>query len=139
MNAVRFCLVAIAACLLLNGCRISSGKHSNGDNVQVNTPFGDMHIKTNDDAKVAGIGLATYPGAVPVKEDNDKDNDAADINLNFGDFHLGVKAASFQTGDAPSKVEAFYRKDLARYGDVLKCEGDQTIGQPAHTAQGLTC
>lgn len=129
----------LVAALLFTGCNVSHAKNGNGDNVQVRTPFGDMHIKTNNDANVAGIGLTTYPGAVPLKEHNDKDNDAADINLNFGDFHLGVKAATYQTTDAPDKVEAFYRKDMARYGDVIKCRGSETLGQPAHTSQGLTC
>lgn len=139
MKSLRLTLLATAACTLLSGCLVSSKKHANGDNVQVNTPFGSVHVKTDKDANLAGIGLTTYPGAVPVKDDNGKDKDAADINLNFGDFHLGVKAASFQTSDSPDKVEAFYRKDMAHYGDVLECEGNRTVGQPTHTAQGLTC
>ncbi|HEV2575950.1 MAG TPA: hypothetical protein VGU25_01955 [Acidobacteriaceae bacterium] len=139
MNALRLTLFAAASCMLLAGCRVSSNKHANGDNVQVSTPFGSVHVKTDNDANLAGIGLTTYPGAVPVKDHDGKDKDAADINLNFGDFHLGVKAASFQTSDSPDKVEAFYRKDMARYGEVLECEGNQTVGQPTHTAQGLTC
>ncbi len=69
MNALRLTLLAAAACLLLAGCRVSSNKHANGDNVQVSTPFGSVHVKTDKDANVAGIGLATYPGAVPVKDD----------------------------------------------------------------------
>jgi hypothetical protein len=138
MNALRLSLLA-AACLLFAGCQVSHSNHGDGDNVRVGTPFGSMHIKTDKDANIAAIGLATYPGAVPVKDDNGKDNDAADINLNFGDFHLGVKAASFQTPDAPSRVEAFYRQDMARFGQVLKCVGDQAVGQPTRTTQGLTC
>ncbi len=129
----------LAAAVLFSGCNVSHSDNGKGNNVQLRTPFGSMHIKTNDDANLAGIGLTTYPGSVPLKEHNDKDNDAADINLNFGDFHLGVKAASYQTPDSPDKVEAFYRKDLARYGDVIKCRGGETIGQPARTSQGLTC
>jgi hypothetical protein len=132
-------LLIAAAALLLAGCNVSSNKNSHGDNVQMRTPFGDMHIKTSDDANLAGIGLTPYPGAVPVKDDNGKDKEAADINLNFGDFHLGVRAASFQSSDSPDKVEAFYRKDMARYGDVLKCRDDQPVGQPTRTAEGLTC
>ena len=139
MNAIRLTLLAAAACMLLAGCQLSSNRHANGDNVQVRTPFGSVHVKTDNDANVAGIGLTSYPGAVPVKDDNGKDKDAADINLNFGDFHLGVKAATLQTSDSPDKVEAFYRKDMARYGDVLECEGNQTVGQPTRTSQGLTC
>ena len=139
MNTLRLSVLAASACLLLAGCSVSSHKHGNGDNVQMSTPFGSMHIKTDKDANIAGIGLTTYPGAVPVKDDDGKKNDAADINLNFGDFHLGVKAASFETTDSPDKVEAFYRKDMAHYGDVIKCHGHQTVGQPARTAEGLTC
>lgn len=131
-------LAAAAACLLLTGCNVSSNKNGHGDNVQMRTPFGNMHIKTSDDANIAGIGLTPYPGAVAVK-DHDKDKDAADINLNFGDFHLGVKAATYQTSDSPDKVEAFYRNDMARYGDVLKCKNHDAVGQPTHTSQGLTC
>lgn len=140
MNAHRPLLLAAAGCLLLvAGCHVSSHKNTKGDNVDIGTPFGSMHVKTNDNAQVAGIGITPYPGAVPVKQHDGKENDAADINMNFGGFHLGVKAATFQTPDAPSKVEAFYRKDLARYGDVLKCQGDHAMGQPTHTSQGLTC
>ena len=138
MNAFRLSILA-AACLLLAGCQVSHSKHGDGDNVRIGTPFGSMHVRTDKDANLAGIGLATYPGAVPVKDNNGKDNDAADVNLNFGDFHLGVKAASFQTPDAPSRVEAFYRQDMARYGQVLKCRGDRPVGEPTRTAQGLTC
>jgi hypothetical protein len=132
-------LFAIATCLVLAGCNVSHNRHGHGDNVQVRTPFGDMHIKTNQDANIGAIGLSLYPGSVPVKEHDNKDDDAADINLNFGDFHLGVKAASYQTTDSPDKVEAFYRKDMARYGVVLKCKGGDTIGQPGRTGEGLTC
>jgi hypothetical protein len=140
IRAFRPSLIAIAAaCLLLAGCNVSSNKNGHGDNVQMRTPFGDMHIKTSDDANLAGIGLTPYPGATPVKDDDGKDKNAADINLNFGDFHLGVKAASFQTPDSPDRVEAFYRKDMARYGDVVKCKDDAPIGQPTRTAEGLTC
>jgi hypothetical protein len=104
----------------------------------MSTPFGSMHVKTDNDANLAGIGLSTYPGAVPVKDDDGKQHDA-DISLNFGDFHLGVKAANFQTSDSPDKVETFYRSDMAHYGVVIKCRGHQAVGEPARTAEGLTC
>lgn len=127
------------ACLLLAGCHVSTNNNGKNDNVEIGTPFGSMHVKTNDAANTAAIGLAVYPGAVPLKEHDDKDSDAADINMSFGSFHLGVQAASFQTPDQPDKVLAFYRKDLARYGDVIECRGDAPVGQPTRTALGLTC
>jgi hypothetical protein len=139
MKSFRLLAVtASLATLLLSGCRIVDHKDGKNDNVAISTPFGSMNVKTNNDADVSGIGLTVYPGATPVK-DGDKDHDSADVNMSFGDFHLGVKAASFQTSDSTDKVLAFYRSDMARYGDVIECRGDRTIGTPTRTAQGLTC
>jgi hypothetical protein len=132
----------LAACLLLAGCRIDQHKTADGknDNVDITTPFGSMHVKGDGAIDTAAIGISAYPGAVPVKDGKDKDGGSADINMSFGNFHLGVKAGSFQTADQPDKVLAFYRKDLAKnFGDFIECRSDQTIGQPAKTSQGLTC
>ena len=132
-------VTAPLALLPLAGCRIDTHKNGNNDNVDIGTPFGSMHVKTNDAANGADIGLATYPGAVPVKEHDGRNNDAADINMSFGSFHLGVRAASFHTSDPAANVLAFYRKDLSRYGDVIECRNDKPVGLPTHTAQGLAC
>jgi hypothetical protein len=125
------------AALLLAGCRVQSDKHGDSDNVKISTPFGVMQVKTNDAVSVEGIGLPTYPGAQLVKKD--KDNGAADVNMNFGGFQLRVKAVSYQTGDSPEKVEAFYRAGLRRFGDVIACRDNRVVGSPARTQEGLTC
>jgi hypothetical protein len=127
------------ACLLLSGCHVTNNKNGNKDNVDIGTPFGSMQVKTDNGSDTSAIGLSAYPGAVPVKEDNDKNANSADINMSFGGFHLGVKAAGFQTTDSQDKVLAFYRKDMAKYGDIIECKGGTAVGQPTHTAQGLTC
>ncbi len=129
-------LVALAA-----GCRVEEHKDSDGknENVKIATPFGGMSVKTDQAVVEGGVGLATYPGAVLVKKDNGKDKGAADINMNFGSFHLGVKAISYTTPDAPDKVLAFYRKNMARYGAVILCADDHAVGTPDHTPDGLTC
>lgn len=137
MNAPRS-LFPMAACLLLAGCHVSSHRNTEGKNVDIGTPFGSMHVKTNDSGPVAGIGITPYPGAVPYKG-KDNDTDSADVNLSFGDFHLGVRAATYKTSDPRDSVLAFYRKDLARYGDVLECRENASVGQPSRTQQGLTC
>jgi hypothetical protein len=136
-----FCSLAVAASfatLLLAGCRIVSNKNGKNENVDISTPFGSMHVKSNDKADSTNLGLATYPGAVPVKDDKD-DNNSADLNMNFGDFHMGLKVISYQTSDSPDKVLAFYRKDMARYGDVIECQNNEPVGTPTRTSQGLTC
>jgi hypothetical protein len=127
---------------LLAGCHVSN--HNGKDNdVDVKSPFGSMHIKTDDTVDTAAIGITTYPGSTVWKDDTaenkDHDSHSADINLSFGDFHLGVKATSLRSMDSTDKILAFYRKDLARYGDVIECKGKTVVGTPARTSQGLTC
>ena len=141
MNFLRSLAVpASLAALLLAGCHVTTHKDGKNDNVDIGTPFGSMQVKTDNQGNTSAIGIAAYPGAVLVNSDNDKsDKGSADINMNFGSFHLGVKAASYQTSDPQSKVEAFYRKDLARYGDVITCRNNSPVGQPTRTSQGLTC
>ncbi len=125
-----------AAMLLPAGCHVDEHKNGDSDNVKIETPFGGLQVKTNDAAVLADIGLPAYPGAQPEKK---KDDDSADVNMSFGHFHLGVKATSYTTPDAPDKVEAFYRDQLKRYGDVIQCKNEKPVGTPARTAEGLTC
>jgi hypothetical protein len=138
--SLRVIATTSLACLLLAGCRVSTNENGDKKNVDIGTPFGSMKVDTSKSGDTSAIGLTPYPGAVPVSDDNDKDGNNADVNLSFGDFHLGVKAASFQTSDSTDKVLAFYRKDLAkRYGDVIECQNNKPIGTPTRTSQGLTC
>lgn len=122
---------------LLGGCHVSSDKHGDSDNVKISTPFGGMQVKTDNATVLQEIGLPEYPGATLVK--NDKDKGAADVNFSFGSFHLKVNAASYRTTDSPDMVMAFYRKALAKYGDVIECRNYKTVGTPARTSEGLTC
>ncbi len=131
---------ASLGCVLLAGCHVTTNENGDKKNVDIGTPFGSMKVNTNNSGDTSAIGLTAYPGATPIKGEDGKDGNNADVNLSFGDFHLGVKAATFQTPDSPEKVLAFYRSDLAkRYGDVISCRGHQTVGSPTHTSQGLTC
>lgn len=132
--------LAVSSLLLttvLTGCHVTTHKNGDNDNVDIGTPFGSMQVKTNDNVDAVGLGITPYPGAQMVKKD--KDNGAADVNMSFGNFHLGVKAVGYTTSDDQDKVIAFYKKDLGRYGIVLECDGARTIGEPAHTSEGLTC
>lgn len=134
----RFALVAVGMSMLgLAGCHVTERKNGGHDNVDISTPFGGMHVKTNDDA-TANLGLTPYPGAALEKK-NGKDDGAADFDMSFGNIHVGVKAASYVTPDAPSMVLAFYKKDMARYGAVLQCDGHHAVGDVTRTSEGLTC
>lgn len=136
-------LAALLALTLLAGCHVSSNKNGKNDDVDLKSPFGSMHIKTDDNVDTAAIGLSVYPGSTAWKDDDNegknRDGHSADINMSFGDFHLGVKATAFRSTDSTDKILAFYRKDMARYGDVIECQGTTAIGKPTRTALGLTC
>jgi hypothetical protein len=132
---------ATAALLLmpLVGCYVSSKKGANGDdNVNISTPLGGMSVKTDTDAVQAKLGLPLYPGSIPEKK-KDSDSSSADVNMNFGPFHLRVLAMGFSSTDSPDKVRDYYRKALAQYSDVIECRHNQPIGTPAKTGLGLTC
>lgn len=130
--------VGLALAAGVTGCRIHTEKGANGEdkNVQVDTPFGGLHVNT-DQTSAADLGLPVYPGAVAVKGD-DKHN-SADVHMGFGSWELRVRAVSYETPDSQEKVTAFYKKALGRYGDVITCQGNSPVGTPAATSEGLTC
>jgi len=135
-------LAALLLLTLLAGCHVSNRDGKDND-VDLKSPFGSMHIKTNDSVNTAEVGLSVYPGSTAWKDDADElkhhDNHSANIDMSFGDFHLGVKATALRSTDSSDKILAFYRKDMARYGDVIECQGTTAIGTPTRTSQGLTC
>jgi hypothetical protein len=137
--ALLGCLVAGSVLAAgIAGCRVQVDKGPNGEDkkVQVDTPFGGIHVNT-DDTTAADLGLPVYPGADIVK---DKDNDkSADIHMGFGEWELRVKVVNYSTSDGQDKVVAFYKKALTRYGDVIACQGNTPVGTPTVTSEGLTC
>jgi len=130
--------VSLALVVGISGCRVHVDKDENGDEkkVQVDTPFGGVHVNT-DQTSAADLGLPTYPGASEIKGD-DK-HKSADVHLGFGEWELRVRAVSYGTSDSEDKVTAFYKKALARYGDVITCNGKSPVGTPTMTSEGLNC
>ena len=140
-SLTTFAVAAPLACLLLSGCHVTEDDHGDHKNVSIGTPFGSMKVNTNKNGTdTASIGITAYPGATPINDKDDDDSNNANVSMNFGPFHLGVKAADFQSSDPSDKVIAFYQKDLAsRYGSVIECRGHNSVGSVTHTSQGLTC
>ncbi len=130
--------VGLALVAGMAGCRIHTEKGANGEdkNVKVDTPFGGVHVNTNQ-TTAADLGLPVYPGAQTVSDD-DK-HKSADVHLGFGEWELRVRVVSYTTPDKQDQVVAFYKKALARYGDVITCQGNTPVGTPVATSEGLTC
>jgi hypothetical protein len=123
-------LAGLAVLVTIGGCRVQVDKGANGEdkNVKVDTPFGGIHVNTNQ-TTAADLGLLVYPGAQMVSDD-DK-HKSADVHLGFGEWELRVRAVSYSTGDKQDQVLAF--------GDVITCQGHAAVGTPVATSEGLTC
>jgi hypothetical protein len=130
-------ILAVAA-FTTTGCRVHVEKGANGEdkNVQVDTPFGGVHVNT-DQTSAADLGLPVYPGA-QVVTNNDKDK-SADIRMGFGEWQMRIKVVNYSTSDSEDKVTAFYKKALTRYGDVISCQDNNPVGEPTKTSEGLAC
>ena len=115
----RTCLTISALLLLpLAGCMVQSRKGANGDDVNISTPLGGMSVKTDNASVQSKLGLPLYPGAVLEKKKGD-DNGSADVNMNFGAFHLRVLAMGFTSPDSPQKVSDFLSQSTFR---VQRCD-----------------
>ncbi len=139
LGKVTVLLAGLALAAGSTGCfRVHVDKDANGEdkNVQVDTPFGGVHVNTNQ-TSAADLGLPAYPGAKQVADD-DK-HKSADVHLGFGEWELRVRAVSYSTPDTQDQVTAFYKKALGRYGDVIACQGHAPVGTPTTTHEGLTC
>lgn len=131
-------VAGLAVAVGMAGCRVHVDKGANGEDkkVQVDTPFGGVHVNT-DVVTAADLGLPVYPGAAPVKgDDNHK---SADVHLGFGEWQLRVRAVTYDTSDSKDQVTAFYKRALGRFGDVIACQNNTPVGTPAATQEGLTC
>jgi hypothetical protein len=140
MVKTSFCLaIALGLMAGLTACRVRVNKDARGEqkNVQVDTPFGGVHVNT-DQTTAADLGLPVYPGAVASAID-DKNNKSADVHVGFGKWQLRVRTASYESTDTQDKVAEFYRQALSKYGDVIACQSSQPVGSPKMTRDGLTC
>jgi hypothetical protein len=120
------------ACLLLAGCA-----YAQNSGAQNSDSGFDFSLHAHGKVTAADIGLPQYPGAVV---DNDNHNsDAADLGFAFGATKFNLRVVSYKTPASPAAVFDFYRKPMARYGDVLECDHSRTVGSLQKTRDGLTC
>lgn len=133
-----FALACLGTTAWMAGCRVQVDKGANSEQkkVSVDTPFGGIRVNTGQTV-AADVGLPAYPGAQLVTGD-DK-HKSADVRMGFGQWRMRVQVASYSTGDSQDKVEAFYRKALGSYGDVIACRNDAPVGTETKTREGLTC
>jgi hypothetical protein len=104
--------------LLLGAMVLPTHAQSNSDDkpFDVRSSVGDMHVGKDADAEKAGLPL--YPGARAKRE---KDNDPVNFGIVAENFGLKLIVAKYESDDPPTKITAFYRDKLKKYGKVLEC------------------
>jgi hypothetical protein len=96
-----------------------------------------VELHANKNVTAASLGLPDFPSA---RAYTDSSNDSpVDLGFTFGDVHFRVLVSKYLTAASPRKVFDFYRKPLARYGDVLECDHGEPVGALKITRTGLTC
>ncbi len=81
---------------------------------------GSAGVIVSSEASAKELGLPLYPGAKPHKDEGN-DSAAAQLGLWGSSFGFKLVVLKMESNDSPDKISAFYRKALAKYGDVLDC------------------
>ena len=134
-------LAALIA-LLLPACSVNVKKEQNGDDKQVDirTPLGGIHVSKG--ANVADVGLAVYPGARLKQQGSDGEDKSANVDISSFGYRVKVVALEYESDDSPSKLVAYYKGQLQKYGQVLECHTsnfDVKAKHWDHDSHELTC
>src|SRR5688500_8442011 len=105
LAAIVVVLLPLAACTLDVREQQSGGKAE----VDLRTPVGHLSVRTDVDEPATG--LPVYPGARPVR-DQDEEPENADVTVGTSWFGVKVVAATYESGDAQEKIIDFYRNEM---------------------------
>jgi hypothetical protein len=114
-------LAAVAVCAAIAPASRAQDNKKDDDSFSAG-----INLSAKADSK--DVGLPVYPHSNPHK---DKDDDSSSVNFGLFGGSLGVKFAvmKLETGDAPDKVAAYYKKALRKYGEVLDCTNAPALTQ----------
>lgn len=138
-TGVAAAATATVLLLGLSACSITADKQGEGSqkkNVDIQTPFGGLKVRTDVDPK--DIGLPVYAGARRAPDDP-HDSGSANVTLGIPGFGLKVIAARFESDDSSDKVLEFYRKEMKTYGSVTECHGNMDLKGDDPGSQEFTC
>lgn len=91
---------------------VAQDADSANKNLDVRSSIGDLHVGADADAKRIGVPL--YPGAR--LKTHDSNADQANLSVLTEAFGMKLVVANYVSDDDPSKIVAFYRNKLKRYG-----------------------
>jgi hypothetical protein len=97
----------------------------------------NVEVHANKNITAANLGLPDFPSA---RAYTDSANESpVDLGFTFGDVRFRVLVSKYLTDATPRQVFDFYRKPLARYGQVLECDHGEPVGPIRVARGGLTC
>ena len=98
-------------------------------------------LGANKNVTAKDVGLSIYPGARPHKDEGKDDSSAAQLWAWYNNSGFKLVVLKLESDDSPDKISAFYRKELARYGEVLDCSAppQKTNDTAKNSSHKLTC
>jgi len=121
MRRLTVGVLGLVALFALAACDVNVKKDNQGEdkNVDIKTPFGEIHVDKGAD--VRDTGLPVFAGATLKQKDNNSDQQSANVNISTSAFGVKVVALDYESDAAPSKVIAYYKDQLKKFGNVLEC------------------
>jgi len=107
-------ILVITLAFIFAACSVNVKKGSDGGddkNVDIKTPFTDIHVEKQADAR--DTGLPPYPGA-RLKPKNGNDDNSANVNLSAFGFGLKVVVLKYESDDPPAKLVSYYQNELKK-------------------------
>ena len=140
MHIYKSALTGVAAAFLLCACSVNVKKNGEGEdkNVDIKTPFAEIHVDKGAD--VRDTGLPVYTGA-RIKPNTENDDKNANVNISGFGYGVRVVAVQYESDDSPSKLVAYYKDQLKKYGTVLEChtQGHQYSYDKGGNSEELKC
>ena len=127
-------IIALLSFVLAVSAQENADKHK--DKSEIN-----LSVGANKNVTAKDVGLPIYPGARPHKDEGKDDSGAAQLWAWYNNSGFKLVVLKFESDASPDKVSVFYRKELAKYGEVLDCSApsqktNDTAKNPSHK---LTC
>lgn len=116
-----------AVCLLAATSPAQNNKEED-KGFDLQSSAGNVHL--GKDADPRDVGLPIYPGARMRKQDDSRNT--ANLSLFTSEFGFKLVVLNFDSDDSPSKVIAFYRDKLKKYGKVLECHDKEQSSSGNH-------
>ncbi|MBS2032293.1 MAG: hypothetical protein JST54_30615 [Deltaproteobacteria bacterium] len=114
--ARRLTLAAAASLFLAPAIAFAADDH-----VDASLHAGSVNAELSTHADKVDTDVTPYPGARRIEKDEDGDGSLM-LSLMSGAKGLKLSLAKYTTKDAPEKVIAFYKTELAKRGAVTVCD-----------------